>query len=130
MASGRFLCALDVWFDARTNYLSGPGFTRDEERFRRHWPADIHIVGNDIVRLHAVTGLRRRRRSWGQTFALRFALRIEGVAPRQPTKNAASRPRLDVDFGGAERDRTDDLLSAIQALSQLSYSPTMLELRC
>ena len=28
------------------------------------------------------------------------------------------------DFGGAERDRTDDLLSAIQALSQLSYSPT------
>src|SRR2546430_15875502 len=30
-------------------------------------------------------------------------------------------------YGGAERDRTDDLLSAIQALSQLSYSPTMLE---
>ena len=28
--------------------------------------------------------------------------------------------------GGAERDRTDDLLSAIQALSQLSYSPTLL----
>ena len=43
-------------------------------------------------------------------------------------KNAAFRPRFEnVDFGGAERDRTDDLLSAIQALSQLSYSPTMLE---
>jgi hypothetical protein len=29
-------------------------------------------------------------------------------------------------FGGADRDRTDDLLNAIQALSQLSYSPTIL----
>ena len=31
--------------------------------------------------------------------------------------------------GGADRDRTDDLLNAIQALSQLSYSPTVLDLR-
>ena len=43
------------------------------------------------------------------------------------TKTAASRPpfqRSIREFGGADRDRTDDLLNAIQALSQLSYSPT------
>ena len=33
-------------------------------------------------------------------------------------------------FGGARRDRTDDLLNAIQALSQLSYSPEWCEMRC
>jgi methionyl-tRNA synthetase len=43
-----------VWFDALTNYLSGLGFGEDEERFRRYWPADVHLVGKDIVRFHAV----------------------------------------------------------------------------
>ena len=46
---------------------------------------------------------------------------------RLKTATAALRPplRRDYEFGGAERDRTDDLLNAIQALSQLSYSPTV-----
>src|SRR5256885_4131436 len=40
--------------------------------------------------------------------------------------NGAERPPwIGIVIGGAERDRTDDLLSAIQALSQLSYSPTL-----
>jgi hypothetical protein len=50
----------------------------------------------------------------------------EGEIPIGSTKDEESRPmggESDV-FGGADRDRTDDLLNAIQALSQLSYGPT------
>lgn len=40
-----------VWFDALINYLTGVGFP-DEERFDSLWPADLHIVGKDIIKFH------------------------------------------------------------------------------
>ncbi|MCK8817081.1 methionine--tRNA ligase [Natroniella sulfidigena] len=43
-----------VWFDALTSYLTGIDFRRDEEKFNQFWPADIHIVGKDILRFHTV----------------------------------------------------------------------------
>jgi len=43
---------LYVWFDALINYLTGVGFP--EDRYRRYWPADCHIIGKDILRFHAV----------------------------------------------------------------------------
>jgi methionyl-tRNA synthetase len=43
-----------VWFDALTNYLTAIGFPKDQERFKRYWPADCHIIGKDILRFHAV----------------------------------------------------------------------------
>ncbi len=44
-----------VWMDALTNYISALGFgSADDERFRHYWPADIHLIGKDIVRFHAV----------------------------------------------------------------------------
>jgi len=44
-----------VWMDALTNYISALGFgSNDHQRFDRYWPADIHLVGKDIVRFHAV----------------------------------------------------------------------------
>ncbi len=44
-----------VWVDALTNYLSGIGFPdENSEMFKRYWPADVHIVGKDIIRFHAV----------------------------------------------------------------------------
>jgi len=43
-----------VWVDALTNYLTGVGYPEDIESYRRFWPADIHIIGKDIVRFHAV----------------------------------------------------------------------------
>ncbi|MGH2468114.1 MAG: methionine--tRNA ligase [Candidatus Limnocylindrales bacterium] len=43
-----------VWFDALTNYLTGAGFPDDPERFERLWPADVHIIGKDINRLHTI----------------------------------------------------------------------------
>lgn len=43
-----------VWFDALTNYLTAAGFPDDPERFNDIWPADIHLVGKDILRFHTV----------------------------------------------------------------------------
>jgi len=44
-----------VWMDALTNYISALGFgSADDERFRTYWPADVHLIGKDIVRFHAV----------------------------------------------------------------------------
>ncbi len=43
-----------VWFDALINYVSAVGFTADEKKFKKLWPADIHMVGKDILRQHAV----------------------------------------------------------------------------
>ncbi|HEV8658070.1 MAG TPA: methionine--tRNA ligase [Thermoanaerobaculia bacterium] len=44
-----------VWMDALTNYISALGFgSADREKFDKYWPADIHLIGKDIVRFHAV----------------------------------------------------------------------------
>ncbi len=44
-----------VWLDALTNYLSACNYTSSEnDSFSKFWPADIHMVGKDIVRFHAV----------------------------------------------------------------------------
>ncbi len=41
-----------VWFDALTNYLTAAGFP--DERYKQHWPADVHVIGKEISRFHAV----------------------------------------------------------------------------
>ncbi len=43
-----------VWVDALLNYITAPGFGADPERFERVWPADVHVIGKDITRFHAV----------------------------------------------------------------------------
>ena len=43
-----------VWVDALTTYLTGIGFPEREGEFDRFWPADLHLIGKDIVRFHAV----------------------------------------------------------------------------
>ena len=43
-----------VWLDALTNYLTGVGYPDDSDSWRRFWPADVHIIGKDVVRFHAV----------------------------------------------------------------------------
>ena len=44
-----------VWLDALTNYLTAIGYPdTDSEEFRKFWPADVHVVGKDILRFHAV----------------------------------------------------------------------------
>ena len=43
-----------VWLDALTNYITGLGYPDDTELFQRYWPADVHLIGKDVVRFHAV----------------------------------------------------------------------------
>jgi methionyl-tRNA synthetase len=44
-----------VWVDALTNYITALGFPDTQAaKFRRYWPADLHVIGKDIVRFHAV----------------------------------------------------------------------------
>ena len=44
-----------VWVDALTNYITGVGFPDEaSELFRKFWPADLHVIGKDIIRFHTV----------------------------------------------------------------------------
>jgi methionyl-tRNA synthetase len=47
-----------VWYDALTSYMTGIGFVdgeaKDSAKFKRFWPADVHMIGKEIIRFHAV----------------------------------------------------------------------------
>lgn len=43
-----------VWLDALTNYITGVGYPDGGEAWQRYWPADLHLIGKDVVRFHAV----------------------------------------------------------------------------
>jgi methionyl-tRNA synthetase len=43
-----------VWVDALTNYITGVGFPDETDPNWHYWPADVHIIGKDIIRFHAV----------------------------------------------------------------------------
>jgi methionyl-tRNA synthetase len=67
-----------VWLDALTNYLTGVGYPDDTESYKRFWPADLHIIGKDVVRFHAVywpaflmsAGIALPKRVFGHGFLL------------------------------------------------------------
>ncbi|MGN0318359.1 MAG: methionine--tRNA ligase [Lachnospira sp.] len=46
-----------VWLDALTNYITGIGYNADGESgelYKKHWPADLHLIGKDIIRFHTI----------------------------------------------------------------------------
>ncbi len=43
-----------VWVDALTNYITSAGYPDEPQRFAERWPADLHVIGKDIVRFHTV----------------------------------------------------------------------------
>ena len=44
-----------VWIDALSNYITGLGYLSDDESmFKKYWPADVHVIGKDIVRFHSI----------------------------------------------------------------------------
>jgi methionyl-tRNA synthetase len=65
-----------VWFDALLNYVTGVGYGTDEGRFRKWWPADLHVIGKDITRFHCAlwpamcfaAGVEPPRRVFGHGF--------------------------------------------------------------
>ncbi|HYC58068.1 MAG TPA: methionine--tRNA ligase [Thermoanaerobaculia bacterium] len=74
-----------VWMDALTNYISSLGFgSADSANVDRYWPADIHLIGKDIIRFHAVywpaflmaAGIELPKRVVGHGFWLRDQVKI------------------------------------------------------
>ena len=67
-----------VWLDALTNYITGLGYPDDTDLWRRYWPANIHLIGKDVVRFHAVywpaflmsAGLALPKQVYGHGFLL------------------------------------------------------------
>jgi methionyl-tRNA synthetase len=67
-----------VWVDALTNYITGVGFPDEKSPLWRYWPADIHVIGKDILRFHAVywpaflmsAGLELPKRVYSHGFVL------------------------------------------------------------
>ncbi len=65
-----------VWVDALTNYLSACGFPDEEAPRMKYWPADVHVIGKDIIRFHAIywpaflmsAGVELPRRVFGHGF--------------------------------------------------------------
>jgi methionyl-tRNA synthetase len=53
-SEGARLHVMYVWVDALTNYITAAGFPDEKARRWRYWPADVHVIGKDIVRFHAV----------------------------------------------------------------------------
>ncbi len=43
-----------VWLDALTNYITALGYPGDSEKYEKYWPADVHLVGKEIVRFHSI----------------------------------------------------------------------------
>ena len=49
-----------VWLDALTNYITALGYDPDKsfeeqnEKFKKYWPCDVHIIGKDILRFHTI----------------------------------------------------------------------------
>jgi methionyl-tRNA synthetase len=67
-----------VWVDALTNYITGVGFPDEKSKLWRYWPADVHVIGKDILRFHAVywpaflmsAGIELPRRVFSHGFVL------------------------------------------------------------
>jgi methionyl-tRNA synthetase len=67
-----------VWLDALTNYITGLGYPDAGEQWDRYWPADVHLIGKDVVRFHAVywpaflmsAGVALPRQVYGHGFLL------------------------------------------------------------
>ncbi len=67
-----------VWVDALTNYLTGLGYPDDTPEMAKFWPADLHLIGKDIVRFHTVywpaflmsAGIALPRQVFGHGFLL------------------------------------------------------------
>lgn len=92
-----------VWLDALTNYITGLGYPdTDGDAYTRFWPADLHIVGKDIVRFHTVywpaflmsAGIPLPKRVFGHGF-----LNVEGEKMSKSLGNVITPQAMTDEFG-------------------------------
>lgn len=92
-----------VWVDALTTYLSGIGYPQREGEFDRFWPANVHIIGKDIVRFHAVYWpaflMSAKLPLPKQVFGHGFILARDGVKMGKSAGNAADPLELAARYG-------------------------------
>ncbi|MEO8558538.1 MAG: methionine--tRNA ligase [Rhodospirillales bacterium] len=97
-----------VWLDALTNYITAVGYPEIEsEKFRKFWPADLHVVGKDIMRFHTIywpaflmsAGIAIQKRVFGHGF-----LNIEGQKMSKSLGNVIT-PKAMVDEFGLDQLR-------------------------
>jgi len=87
-----------VWFDALLNYITAIGYGQDDAKFEQYWPADIHIVGKEILRFHAViwpamlmaAGMELPKQIYGHGWLLvggekMSKSKLNGIVPEQIT---------------------------------------------
>ncbi len=87
-----------VWFDALLNYITALGYGEDEELLNKYWPANVQVVGKDILRFHAViwpamlmaAGLQPPKQVFGHGWLLvggekMSKSKLTGIAPEQIT---------------------------------------------
>ena len=92
-----------VWFDALLNYITAIGYGEDEAKFQSLWPANLQVVGKDILRFHAViwpamlmaAGLPTPRQVFGHGWLLvggekMSKSKLTGIAPEQITDTFGS----------------------------------------
>ena len=91
-----------VWLDALTNYITGLGFPDEQGAIASHWPADVHVIGKDIIRFHTVywpaflmsAGLALPKRVFVHGF-----LYLEGVKMSKSLGNVITPEALVEEFG-------------------------------
>lgn len=92
-----------VWFDALLNYITAIGYGSDEEKLASLWPADVQVVGKDILRFHAViwpamlmaAGLQPPKQVFGHGWLLvggekMSKSKLTGISPNQITDSFGS----------------------------------------
>lgn len=92
-----------VWIDALTNYITSVGYPdENNEKFRKFWPADFHVIGKDIIRFHTVywpaflmaAGLALPKTVFAHGF-----INVEGQKMSKSVGNVLSPDKLIADFG-------------------------------
>ena len=88
-----------VWVDALTNYITAVGFPDETSPLWRYWPADVHVIGKDILRFHAVywpaflmsAGIEVPKRIFSHGFVLNRGEKMSNRSATWRTRSTSSR---------------------------------------